>query len=242
MKKLFKSINDSNYHFSLRKMSVGVCSVILGIFFAGGNKTVKANTIEHPEVQIGGKMQQKVNKDSTLNFASSNSPTSAKEVQKGEIKNLKVTVNDQENKMMSTASNWKDTIYRVRTVPSQGSTDSQKKNFDTSDSSTDNKPRLVQRVETNTVESQNYSFESRLDATTNLLVSKAMFHYTSNTGWENINGKIYYRNSDGNYLRNQWAAPTGTTHYFGREGYIISKQWYKMPNNNIYYFGNMAIQ
>ena len=63
MKKLFKSMNDSQYHFSLRKMSVGVCSVVLGLFFVGVNntQTVKADVIEHTATQVQTKTQQKAN-------------------------------------------------------------------------------------------------------------------------------------------------------------------------------------
>lgn len=73
---------------------------------------------------------------------------------------------------------------------------------------------------------------------TSLLASRAMFYYVPFSGWENHNGKLYYRNWDGSYIRNQWAAPTGTTHYFGREGYTINNQWYRMPDSNTYYFDN----
>ena len=62
MKKLFKSMNDSQYHFSLRKMSVGVCSVVLGLFFVGVNntQTVKTDVIERTATQVQTKTQQNI--------------------------------------------------------------------------------------------------------------------------------------------------------------------------------------
>ena len=67
MKKLFRSMNDSQYRFSLRKMSVGVCSVVLGLSFAGMSnaQVAKADTVVKPTVN-----QQVQTKDSESSFTS----------------------------------------------------------------------------------------------------------------------------------------------------------------------------
>ena len=98
--------------------------------------------------------------------------------------------------------------------------------------------KQTQSVETNTLDLNSSNFESNANVATSLLASRAMFYYVPYGGLENHNGKMYYRDWDGNYLRNQWAAPTGTTHYFGREGYTINNQCYTMPDNNTYYFNH----
>lgn len=66
------------------------------------------------------------------------------------------------------------------------------------------------------------------------------FYHTSYIGWEKHNDKLHYRDKNGNYLRNQWSAPTGSMHYFGKEGCTVSNQWYKMSDNRVFYFDNIG--
>ena len=238
MKKLFKSMNDSQYHFSLRKMSVGVCSVVLGLFFVGVNnaQVVKADDVKPVVAQTENlsnnnqtagsvsKEQQVVNvksvesKNSTK--SNSNSNVAQKVEQNVETENKTSLTNSVTDQAKDNENSQKSAV----TVDSKKSDKAQEQN---------------QSAETTTFSLNDFNLDS---ATNNdnvdnmLLASKAMFYYVPYGGWENHNGKMYYRDWDGNYLRNQWAAPTGTTHYFGREGYTINNQWYTMPDNNTYYF------
>ena len=238
MKKLFKSMNDSQYHFSLRKMSVGVCSVVLGLFFVGVNnaQVVKADDVKPVVAQTENlsnnnqtagsvsKEQQVVNvksvesKNSTK--SNSNSNVAQKVEQNVETENKTSLTNSVSDQAKDNENSQKSAV----TVDSKKSDKAQEQN---------------QSAETTTFSLNDFNLDS---ATNNdnvdnmLLASKAMFYYVPYGGWENHNGKMYYRDWDGNYLRNQWAAPTGTTHYFGREGYTINNQWYTMPDNNTYYF------
>ena len=244
MKKLFKSMNDLQYHFSLRKMSVGVCSVVLGLFFVGVNntQTVKADVIEHTATQVQTKTQQKANESINSNSAVTNNAaavTPVKETQKVEENNLNILVNNKETETVnsnSTVKSREETLPKTTESQSKDNTNSEKTDSVLAKQSENDAQKQTQSVETNTLDLNSSNFESNANVATSLLASKAMFYYVPYGGWENHNGKMYYRDWDGNYLRNQWAAPTGTTHYFGREGYTINNQWYTMPDNNTYYF------
>ena len=244
MKKLFKSMNDLQYHFSLRKMSVGVCSVVLGLFFVGVNntQTVKTDVIERTATQVQTKTQQKANESINSNSAVTNNAaavTPVKETQKVEENNLNISVNNKETETVnsnSTVKSHEETLLKTTESQSKDNTNSEKTDSVLAKQSENDAQKQTQSVETNTLDLNSSNFESNANVATSLLASKAMFYYVPYGGWENHNGKMYYRDWDGNYLRNQWAAPTGTTHYFGREGYTINNQWYTMPDNNTYYF------
>lgn len=40
-------LNDQNQHFALRKLSIGLASVLIGISFISAGQTVKADTIQN---------------------------------------------------------------------------------------------------------------------------------------------------------------------------------------------------
>ena len=244
MKKLFKSMNDSQYHFSLRKMSVGVCSVVLGLFFVGVNntQTVKADVIQNTATQVQPKVQQKVTDSTNSNSTVTTNGaevTPVKETSKVEENNLNVSANNKETETVnsnSTVKSHEETLPKITEGKSKDNTNVEKTSSELVKQSENNAQKQTQSVETNTLDLNNSNFKSNDNVATSLLASRAMFYYVPFSGWENHNGKLYYRNWDGSYIRNQWAAPTGTTHYFGREGYTINNQWYRMPDNNTYYF------
>ena len=244
MKKLFKSMNDSQYHFSLRKMSVGVCSVVLGLFFVGVNntQTVKADVIQNTATQVQPKVQQKVTDSTNSNSTVTTNGaevTPVKETSKVEENNLNVSANNKETETVnsnSTVKSHEETLPKITEGQSKDNTNVEKTSSELVKQSENNAQKQTQSVETNTLDLNNSNFKSNDNVATSLLASRAMFYYVPFSGWENHNGKLYYRNWDGSYIRNQWAAPTGTTHYFGREGYTINNQWYRMPDNNTYYF------
>ncbi|WP_153011221.1 YSIRK-type signal peptide-containing protein, partial [Lactobacillus johnsonii] len=244
MKKLFKSMNDSQYHFSLRKMNVGVCSVVLGLFFVGVNntQTVKADVIQNTATQVQPKVQQKVTDSTNSNSTATTNGaevTSVKETPKVEENNLNVSANNKETETVnsnSTVKSHEETLPKITEDQSKDNTNVEKTASELVKQSENNAQKQTQSVETNTLDLNNSNFKSNDNVATSLLASRAMFYYVPFSGWENHNGKLYYRNWDGSYIRNQWAAPTGTTHYFGREGYTINNQWYRMLDNNTYYF------
>ena len=244
MKKLFKSMNDSQYHFSLRKMSIGVCSVVLGLFFVGVNntQTVKADVIQSTATQVQPKIQQKVTDSTNSNSTVTTNGaevTPVKETSKVEENNLNVSANNKETETVnsnSTVKSHEETLPKITEGQSKDNTNVEKTSSELVKQSENNAQKQTQSVETNTLDLNNSNFKSNDNVATSLLASRAMFYYVPFSGWENHNGKLYYRNWDGSYIRNQWAAPTGTTHYFGREGYTINNQWYRMPDNNTYYF------
>ena len=246
MKKLFKSMNDSQYHFSLRKMNVGVCSVVLGLFSVGVNntQTVKADVIQNTATQVQPKVQQKVTDSTNSNSTATTNGaevTSVKETPKVEENNLNISANNKETETVnsnSTVKSHEEALPKITEGQSKDNTNVEKTASELVKQSENNAQKQTQSVETNTLDLNNSNFKSNDNVATSLLASRAMFYYVPFSGWENHNGKLYYRNWDGSYIRNQWAAPTGTTHYFGREGYTINNQWYRMPDNNTYYFDN----
>ena len=220
MKKLFRSMNDSQYRFSLRKMSVGVCSVVLGLSFAGMSnaQVAKADTVVEPTVN-----QQVQTKDSESSFTSIVNVNSDKAVSTQD----KVAENSAGVKASAPTENEKTDSSKV--------TDKIKNNIEKIDKNLNNAQSFQESTKTTIFNVSNFAKNSDQDRTKGLLESKAIH---SSAGWENRDGKLYYRDNNGEYLKNQWAAPTGTIHYFGREGYTISNQWYTMPDNRTYYFDN----
>lgn len=218
MKKLFSSMNDSQYHFSLRKMSVGVCSVVLGLFFAGMNnaQVAKADTVVEPTIN-----QQVQTKDSESSF------TSIVNVNSDKAAPTQNKVAENNAGVKASAPN------ESEATESSKVTDKVKNNAEKIDKNLNNAQSFQESTKTTIFNVSNFAKNSDQDRTKGLLESKAIH---SSAGWENHDGSLYYRTSDGNYLRNQWATPTGTIHYFGREGYTINNQWYTMPDNNTYYF------
>ena len=220
MKKLFSSMNDSQYRFSLRKMSVGVCSVVLGLFFAGmsNSQVAKADTVVKPTVN-----QQVQTKDSESSFTSIVNVNSDKAVSTQD----KVAENSAGVKASAPTENEKTDSSKV--------TDKIKNNIEKIDKSLNNAQSFQESTKTTIFNVSNFAKNSDQDRTKGLLESKAIH---SSAGWENRDGKLYYRDNNGEYLKNQWATPTGTIHYFGREGYTISNQLYTMPDKKTYYFDN----
>ena len=220
MKKLFKSMNDSQYRFSLRKMSVGVCSVVLGLSFAGMSnaQVAKADTVVKPTVN-----QQVQTKDSESSFTSIVNVNSDKAVSTQD----KVAENSAGVKASAPTENEKTDSSKV--------TDKIRNNIEKIDKNLNNAQSFQESTKTTIFNVSNFAKNSDQDRTKGLLESKAIH---SSAGWENRDGKLYYRDNNGEYLKNQWAAPTGTIHYFGREGYIINNQLYTMPDKKTYYFDN----
>ena len=213
-------MNDSQYRFSLRKMSVGVCSVVLGLFFAGmsNSQVAKADTVVKPTVN-----QQVQTKDSESSFTSIVNVNSDKAVSTQD----KVAENSAGVKASAPTENEKTDSSKV--------TDKIKNNIEKIDKSLNNAQSFQESTKTTIFNVSNFAKNSDQDRTKGLLESKAIH---SSAGWENRDGKLYYRDNNGEYLKNQWATPTGTIHYFGREGYTISNQLYTMPDKKTYYFDN----
>ena len=241
MKKSFKSMNDSQYHFSLRKMSVGVCSVVLGLFFVGANnaQVVKADDV-NPAV-----VQQTENQSKTSQATTPVQKEQVKDVkdvaenQKSEEANSNVSNKVEEPKVeKSVVTENKTNLSTDVSAQTKESVDSQKAVSNVEQKNANDVQVQDQSAETTTFNLINFDLNSNDKSVNANSLLTSMFYYVPYGGWENHNGKMYYRDWDGNYLRNQWAAPTGTTHYFGREGYTISNQWYTMPDNNTYYFDN----
>ena len=221
-----KHRDNLKYHFSLRKMSIGVCSVVLGAFFVGMNNTqiVKADTTVQAKVEENIKQKDDSNQNITTNKAVQNNKLTNTKVDEGK-KDDSVShkaVNDTKISNVSTTNY--STLNSKENIGSKNYVNEEQQ--DSSLNGQDN-----QTLRTNTFKLDN----SKRVLLNNLFESKVK---KTSQGWEDNNGKLYYRDQNGNYLKNQWAAPTGTIHYFGREGYTISNQWYTMPDNRTYYFDN----
>lgn len=231
MKKLFKlSMNESQYHFSLRKISIGVCSVALGLFVVGINnaETAKADNIEQPVQQ-----QDIISKRSTdtrqTKLINNNTNIESKGLENTTDKKIEP---DAVNNDIAQSN---PTLSKSVNVQSKENVDLQNV---TVESDQNNKGKVDQSRSnvTNTLKSNDFEVKANKDVTNSSLAYSTMLYSIPSNGWEKHNGKMYYRDWDGNYLRNQWAAPTGTMHYFGREGYTINNQWYTLTDNNTYYF------
>ncbi len=230
MKKLFKSsMNESQYHFSLRKISIGVCSVALGLFAVGINNSeiAKADKVEQPIQQ-----QNIISKRSdTYDTQQAKLVNESKELENTTDKRIEKNVG--QNKIVPS----NQTLYESVNVQSKENVDLQNVTVE-SDQNNKGKVEQTQSKATNTLKSNDFEVKANKDIANSSVAYSTMLYSIPSTsnGWENHNGKMYYRDWDGNYLRNQWAAPTGTMHYFGREGYTINNQWYTLTDNNTYYF------
>ena len=224
MKKFFKATNDLQCHFSLRKMSVGLCSIMLGLFFSGINNstTVKADTTLNTVQKVN--RQEKVD-DQLLETNKNKGSLIDNPVEDKDVDNNSINVSLETNKSTNEESNKFNKVdnANVTSAPIVKNNSESKANF--------------QPNKNNTFDLSDFSISSDKNRSVDILQSKLM-NYSLTSGWENHNGKMYYRNWDGSYLKNQWAAPTGTVHYFGREGYAVKNQWYTLPTSKTYYFDN----
>ena len=224
MKKFFKATNDLQCHFSLRKMSVGLCSIMLGLFFSGINNstTVKADTTLNTVQKVN--RQEKVD-DQLLETNKNKGSLIDNQVEDKDVDNNSINVSLETNKSTNEESNKFNKVdnANVTSAPIVKNNSESKANF--------------QPNKNNTFDLSDFSISSDKNRSVDILQSKLM-NYSLTSGWENHNGKMYYRNWDGSYLKNQWAAPTGTVHYFGREGYAVKNQWYTLPTSKTYYFDN----
>ena len=224
MKKFFKATNDLQCHFSLRKMSVGLCSIMLGLFFSGINNstTVKADNTLNTVQKVS--RQEKVD-DQLLETNKNKGSLIDNQVEDKDVDNNSINVSLETNKSTNEESNKFNKVdnANVTSAPVVKNNSESKANF--------------QPNKNNTFDLSDFSISSDKNRSVDILQSKLM-NYSLTSGWENHNGKMYYRNWDGSYLKNQWAAPTGTVHYFGREGYAVKNQWYTLPTSKTYYFDN----
>ena len=224
MKKFFKATNDLQCHFSLRKMSVGLCSIMLGLFFSGINNstTVKADTTLNTVQKVN--RQEKVD-DQLLETNKNKGSLIDNQVEDKDVDINSINVSLETNKSTNEESNKFNKVdnANVTSAPIVKNNSESKAN--------------LQPNKNNTFDLSDFSISSDKNRSVDILQSKLM-NYSLTSGWENHNGKMYYRNWDGSYLKNQWAAPTGTVHYFGREGYAVKNQWYTLPTSKTYYFDN----
>ena len=245
------ALKESKKIFSLRKLSVGLCSVALGTMLlivqntsveAATTSQQQAETIKSVEPQPeSNKAVQAENVEQEEKMTDNKAPKlrSAQEDEKIEtVKADQPWAKIQDNKNTET----QDVVTDHRQADANG--DKKQESPSTLNDTVANKAKESDALNIlktqSTVQNNKKKFG---EEATKKIEGKASTNSTEVSAnptnqWVIKNGKNYYYDAQGHQISNQWAAPTGTLHYFGSEGYTIENQWYSLDSGTYYFDEN----
>ena len=209
-----KFSQEKQTRFSLRKMTIGVCSVAIGLFFTSQHQhnTVEAATVQttRPEAATqhanNSQASPTSNKAVSVNAATNTQPSqSTKQV--ADITKTEVTVASKQVVVNTTQ------VAINKDDKSSNSTSSQKLN------KTTYKNQWVNE-------------------------NGSSYYYGNNgqkivNQWHDFTSGTFYLGSNGHTVKNQWyTMPTKQTYYFDNDGHTVRNRWYTLPSKQTYYFDN----
>ena len=238
-KEKWKSL-ESKQRFSLRKLSIGVCSVALSmiaISFTSIDKSiVKADTLSTKNV-VKYQAATDAKRNTSVNQANVTSNTiSSTSSQKTTNTVVPNEVKQDSNKVTSLSV---DTAKVTKNKNSQVVNNDQRVKSDVSNT------KNVKKVPG--VKSYTYtSYVPQLDKPNSWQTyNNNWYHYDNygnlsrNTGsW--IDNNLFYFNNDGTAAKNAWKQGGNNWYYFGNDGHAYRNAGYALDNNSTYYFDNIG--
>ena len=209
---------EKQTRFSLRKMTIGVCSVAIGLFFAGQHQqnTVEAATVQTSTVQVVS--QQSVTPttaqtETEKTTQDSNKVTIPNDATKNQaVQSTKQVTDSPNNQAISTSKQVEKSTQNNNT--SVGKNSENDKAGTTTGTKVDNKPTDTTTSQTNDTKP------------------------TYKNEWANENGNTYYYDNNGQKVVDQWHDFTTGTFYLGSNGHTVKNEWYTLPSKQTYYFDN----
>ena len=218
-----KFSQEKQTRFSLRKMSIGVCSVAIGLFLASQHQQniVNAATMQPSKVQVTSQ-QVKVTPTSPTDSDKRNQDTVNNQV----VQSTK-QVKDTAKSELTTTS--KQVVNSAQTVKTTENTNKVASPTDTNEDVKDNGKTTLQ---TPTYKNQ-------------WVNENGSSYYYDNNGqkivdqWHDFTTGTFYLGSNGHTVKNEWyTMPNKQKYYFTNDGHTVKNKWFTLPNKQTYYFDN----
>ena len=237
---------EKQTRFSLRKMSIGVCSVAIGLFFAAQcqQSNVEAATVQKSAAQVVAiKNAQDSTKAPTPNSVVKNQPAESTKQVINSSKNVGTTALNQADTDSHTVKTTENTTKAVTQTTND-------KNVKPSDTSAPQKNNSQETYKNQWVKEngKSYFYNNDGNAVKNewYTVPTKQTYYFDNNGQTVINkwftfpgNQTYYFDNNGHTVKNRWyTMPTKQIYYFDNSGHTVRNKWFTFPSKQTYYFDN----